>query len=87
MAVRKILFLKGLSELERLDSSSAPASCRYVVERCRLRLERKPMVSQVEDATRPTTIIRVSPQFVAVCQLKKGETAPSHLPKVSWASL
>ena len=88
MQSRRILLLQGLGELEKLEDTGTTQGFKYVVERGKLFLgPRKPTVVQVKDAATPTTIVKSTTQFVAVCQLIGSEVAPAHLPRVRWAYL
>ena len=86
MQSRRILLIRGLSELEKLESTGATQIFKYVVEQCKIVLgPRKPVVMHIKDENAPTAIVRGTTHMVAICQLTAGETAPAHLPRVNWA--
>lgn len=85
MQSRRILLLRRMDELEKLEDTSTAQTFKYVVERCSIRLGRKPMVYEVRNGTEDTAIIRGTQQIVAICQLRGGEVAPEELPRVRWA--
>ena len=85
---KKIVLLRGVGELGKLESTGAAQTFKYVVEQCKLVLgPRRAMVMQVRDDTLPTTIVKGTTHYVAICQLHPGEEAPNYLPRVSWAYL
>lgn len=86
MPAKKIIQLRGLAELEKLEATGGTQTFKYVVERCNLFLgPRRPVVTQVSDVTAPTAIVKATTHFVVVCQLLQGEVAPDYLPRVRQA--
>ena len=86
MQRKRIILIKGLGELDKLDSTGSTQTFKYVVDNCKIDLRpRKPMVMQVRDIVRSTVIVKGTTQYVALCQLLEGERAPEFLPRVCWA--
>ncbi len=83
MQSKKILMLRGLGELEKLEATGTAQTFKYVVERCKLTLgPRRPTVMQVKDPVQPTAIVKGTSHFVVICQLGLDEEAPEYLPRV-----
>ncbi len=88
MPSRKILLLRGLGELEKLETTGHAQTFKYVVEKCRTQLgPRRPIVFQIKDDEAPTVIVKATTHFVAVCTLQGEDKVPAHLPRVNWAYL
>lgn len=87
MRSRKILFVKGLGELDKLQVAGNQLY-RYVVQNCHMRLSgRLPMVTSTKNSLEKNVIVQATPSVTVVCQLGTNEIAPEHLPRVQWAYL
>lgn len=83
---KKIMMVRGLEEFAKLDTGPATIY-KCVVEQSLLHVGRKPLISRTKDRNRPTSIVRATTNFVAVCQLLEGEEAPEYLPRVVFTYL
>lgn len=85
MVKAKLLMVKGLGELERLDHNSRPETYRFVVRNAKIFPATKMILSGYPN--RGSVIVRGAPDFVAVCWPNDNESIPDDLPvveKVYW---
>lgn len=81
----RVLMIKGLDELQKLDATCPKETFRFVVHGCRYIHRSRMLLSDRPNAA--PVVVKGTPDFVAMCWLKDGEVLPPNLPaveKVFW---